>query len=277
MTFGKNLISNTTISTANWVISMSWLWFVLTLIVLSVAPTKNPHYVVALIPPAIVVSIHAYTRILQLQNYRLILLVWLFLLCTLAWSALPSLRVDVKQDPMAYMPLIGAALLCGAMLMLLPKKVVAIVSAQFSQRIILLVLAVSVVNASRVVWKPGKDQYVSGGRAVATELIESGTTSFTYLFHEHNEADSLNPQLAWYTAGWMLGQEPGRTYYPVAMPEQTASLDVLAQVAFSTTPYVVYYRTTQADSVQTNVLAALSVGYSVLEKTTNYTLLSKNH
>lgn len=277
VTFGKNLISSASISTANWVTSISWLWFVLTMVVLTVAPTKNPHYVVVLIPPAIIVSLNAYNRILQLQKHRLTMLVWLLLLCVLAWSAMPSLRVDIRQDPMPYIPMLGVVLLCGALLMLLPKKAVAMVSSQFSQHIITVVLAVSVFNASRVVWKPGKDQFVAGGREVATELLESGTTSFTYLYHEHNKADSLNPQLAWYTAGWMLGQEPGLSYHPVAMPEQTTSLDALAQVAFSTTPYVVYYHTNQADSVQTNVLAALSVGYSVLEETPNYTLLSKNH
>ena len=85
----------------------------------------------------------------------------------------------------------------------------------------------------------------------------------------------MNPQLAWYTAGWMNGWQDGYSYEPVHMPAETYDLDAVAAVATQPLPWVVYYHPGISDEVRTQVMAGLAVSYDVYEQLEHYTLFVK--
>jgi hypothetical protein len=85
------------------------------------------------------------------------------------------------------------------------------------------------------------DPMITGGREIAARLAERGVHSFVYAYHKHTDADSLNPQLAWYTDGWMTGWREGYSYTPVAFDAPRANDAQLLQALAQNARAIVYY------------------------------------
>jgi hypothetical protein len=123
------------------------------------------------------------------------------------------------------------------------------------------------------VWN-GFPEQIRGGREVAMALLEraSAVKHFTYLYHQRNAGDAMNPQLAWYTAGWMNGWDAKYRYTPVHMPEKGADLNVIASVAVSGSSWVAYYHPGMDSVTTTEVTAGLAALYDVTVSNDHYTL-----
>jgi hypothetical protein len=249
-------------------------WFALAFIVLSLAPTKNPHYVVTLIPPGIIVAACSFERLLEQSNRRFLLLILIALVGAAVWSAIPGVRLWLKQRPLTILPyLAGFALVC-VLPFVLKREWVDEVFVRAYRPVLWGVLISTCFTSARIIYT-GYEGFIHGGREVAEQLQSSGAHSFAYLYHKRNEADSLNPQLAWYTGDWMLHRDPDYSYMPAAMLEDSASIDVAAVVATSGQPYVVYYHPGMPEAERTRVYAVLSTGYRVKWAGEQYTLLAR--
>lgn len=248
-------------------------WFAMTFITLTIAPTKNPHYVVTLIPPGMMLAMMFVQHVLDRGSRRTLLFLVVLVLLSAVWSAFPGLRVVAKHSAEAI--LYGAGMLVLLSIpFVLPSRLTDVITIRGYQLASVAVVAVGSITAAQQIWKPSGDAVITGGRDVATRLIDSGVHSFAYLYHEHTEADSLNPQLAWYTAGWMLGREEGRSYKPVALPKNSVPIDKVAELAFSSQPYIVYYHPNVSADLQKHVYAALAVQYRVVDDGPDYSVLA---
>jgi hypothetical protein len=72
-------------------------------------------------------------------------------------------------------------------------------------------------------------------------IKEFGSTSFVYLYHEYTPADSLNPQLAWYTEGWTAGWLSGRSAINIPMPPHSPDIKKIEYLNRFPKQLVLYY------------------------------------
>ena len=254
------------------------LWWSLGMLVFSFAATKNPHYVVMLLPPAVIVSVVGFQRMIEKLPHRSVAVMYAVLFASSMWSAFPALR-DTAKEPTANLALTATLIVVFGLqfvVVLLPTRLTENLVIKGYKPIIVLCLLVGGVQAVSVTLN-GRQEDVQGGREIASRLLENTTFNkhFTYLYHQHNAGDAMNPQLAWYTAGWMQGWNPEFTYEPMHMPEGTADITVAATAGLSNSPWIVYYHPGVTDEVVTTVMASLAVSYVVDTQAGDYVLFSR--
>ncbi len=247
-------------------------WFVVTFIALTLAPTKNPHYVVMLIPPAVICAVCALERIQKANKPRLETILLLLVVLVSGWAALADLRLWVRGHAFESLPWIAGVMCLLVLSAVLPYSWLQWFTVRARPVMIGIGIGAAGLTALQTIWQ-GRPEFIRGGKAVALDLLESGTQRFAYLYHEHNVADSLNPQLAWYTAGWMLGRDSQYSYNPVALPEDGVSLNATAMLATSGTPIVVYYHPGVSRAIRDQVYAVLGTAYRVDTMGAHYSLL----
>jgi 4-amino-4-deoxy-L-arabinose transferase-like glycosyltransferase len=254
------------------------LWWVVSMLVFGLAATKNPHYVVMLLPGAVLTALIGYQKIVEQLPRRMVLVMMDLVLIAALWSFIPPLRAALKH-PFAD-PLMAAFLLLMIIQPLItlvaPTRIVDALMVRGLRPVIALALCMAALSAVSVAMK-GRPEDIVGGRRIAATLMDEAELrkSFAYLYHRRNAGDAMNPQLAWYTAGWMNGADPDYTYEPLAMPTDVDDVSISAQAAVSLHPWVVYYHPGIADDVVRSVTATLGVTYTVEISDEHYTLFKK--
>lgn len=121
----------------------------------------------------------------------------------------------------------------------------------------------------------GSRDTVTGARTVSLRMLEDTLVArnFVYLFHRNAPTDNINPQLAWYTRGWMSGRNPRFAYQPLAMP--ASIVDPAVVRAGIGVPWIVYYHPGIDKTVRTEVFEILDAEYSVAEETAHYVLFER--
>jgi len=254
------------------------MWFISGILVLSLAQTKNPHYVVILLPAAVFVAVYGLERIMSMAPRRLSKLTQSLIMIAVMFVTIPGLRETLKHpsllvaDPIALIIVgIWVVMIIGDLV--LPSTIVDAWMIRQYRPLIYIVAGLMFLRVIEVVWTGHKDQ-IMGGREVSVALMERASVvkHFTYLYHQHNTGDAMNPQLAWYTAGWMNGGDPKYSYTPVHMPERTADLDAVASTAVSGSSWVVYYHPGIDEATELEVTAGLAALYDVAVNNEHYTL-----
>ena len=105
---------------------------------------------------------------------------------------------------------------------------------------------------------------------VAKAINDFDTDVFVYLYHQHSEADSLNPQLAWYTNGLTCGWIPGKYQIGINMPWSGIDLGKLHTLGKYPDFLVVYYFTD--NNLSDKVISEIKQSRPLLIKTKNYAL-----
>ena len=255
--------------------AMVMLWFVLGMIVFSVAATKNPHYMVMLLPPAVIVSVMGLVMVVEKLPRRYTAILFAFLIAASVWSVYPGIRSALRAPSQhgIQMALLGLLALMPIIAALLPSRVIDNVVVRGFKPFIIGVLAVSLVNAVRIPLM-GRAEDIKGGRDVAMKLLEEADywKRFVYLYHQQNAGDAMNPQLVWYTAGWMNGRDSSFTYTPLHMPEDREDIDVVATAAVSGRPWIVYYHPGKRVETVQSVTAGLAPMYDVELSGEHYSL-----
>lgn len=250
------------------------LWFVLGLIVFSAAPTKNPHYVVMLLPASVLLAIYSLERLLESGSRRMIVVIYSGIVVATMWSVLPGLRGSLRtlvMDPLT-MPILALGVLVLALPFILPTRIVAALSVRAYKPVVYGACGVMLLRAVMFI-AVDPPRMINGGREIAGHLLDSPAHSFGYLYHRHNDGDQYNPQIAWYTAGWMAGWLPGRTVQPFALPASTVDENMLAIASASGTPFIVYYHPGQPVEEQRRVAQLLGSSYEIVTTSAeHYTL-----
>jgi len=254
-------------------------WFVLGVIVFSLAPTKNPHYVVMLIPASVLMAVYGIERLLEGGLRRVIVVVYAAVAAATMWSVLPGLRGSLRTlvlDP-SMIPFIGIAVLFLVLPFVLPKRIVAELAVRAYRPVVYGACGVMLLRTVMFI-AVDPPRMINGGREIAGYLMDSPAHSFGYLYHQHNAGDVYNPQLAWYTAGWMTGWLPGKTVQPYAMSALHADENILAVASASGTPFIVYYHPGQSVDEKRRVAQVLSSSYEIMSTSAEYyTLYAYKH
>ncbi len=249
-------------------------WFVLGVIVFSLAPTKNPHYVVMLIPAAVLMAVYGIERLLEGGSRRMVVCIYSAVAAATMWSVLPGLRGSLRTlvlDP-SMIPFIGIAVLLLVLPFVLPKRIVAELAVRAYRPVVYGACGVMLLRTVMFI-AIDPPRMINGGREIAGYLVDSPAHSFGYLYHQHNAGDVYNPQLAWYTAGWMTGWLPGKTVQPYAMSALHADENILAVASASSTPFIVYYHPGQSVDEKRLVAQVLSSSYEIISTSAeHYTL-----
>lgn len=250
-------------------------WFLCVLTIFSIARTKNPHYTVMLVPPAILLAVYGVERILHTGSRRTIVAGYLVAVLAVLYSLIPSARSIIKLDPLGIwtVAILVVAVLASIFLLTFPNHAIDALAVRGYRPVIYGITAIAFLHSIPTVWK-GPEGQIMGGSEVAAVLTESGSNSFVYLYHKQNDGDRYNPQLSWYTAGWMNGWLNNHLYVPASLPADSVDITTLAEVALSNQPYVVYYHTDkQRDDVK-EVIASLAASYDVVLDVRHYTVFA---
>lgn len=255
-------------------------WFVISMLILSLSVTKNVHYTVMLLPPAVLLSVYAAERMLLHASRRLLIVSYGIVSALAMWAILPPLhRQAFRTAPFDTVVLIESAILALVIGVgfVLPRKRLQSLALQLFKPVLYGVVALFLVRTSVLIVKGGEAD-MRGGRAVAAYLLDTTVPSFTYLYHKRNDGDALNPQLAWYLDGWMAGWMRGRSYIPVALPEDGVSDSVNVLSVQATSVYVVYLNAVrpQKDRLLNKVRMALAPTYRD-KQFEDYTLFTRRH
>lgn len=242
---------------------MAVAWFLLVMLLFSISATKNPHYVVLLLPPAVMTAVYGLERLLTMAPRRLMVGAYGLVAASALWALVPYARANVRfvfQDSVVAFVLAGMVLLV-VVPWLLPRRVTDNLSVRAFQPVIYGIAALMVL---RVAWATvdGHPAEIRGGRAIAKIITGGSARTFDYLYHKHNAGDAFQPQLDWYLGGWMSAWKTTKSYTPIALPvEGDAGLDdVMRTAAQATGTYVVYYHPGN-DAFVGAVTEALSAWY----------------
>ncbi len=250
------------------------LWFVFGMVIFSFAPTKNSHYIVMLLPAAVLVSVYGLERLVAEAPRRFVLGVYCGLAMLTLWSVMPGLRESLRSfhADASTLSFVSVFILLCVLPFVLPKRMTLTLSVTLFKPVVNGLVAIMVLRSLwLIVIEP--PPMIRGGREIASVLNESTARSFGYVYHEQNAGDKFNPQLAWYTDGWMAGWISGRTVSPFAMNRDAANDVYLSQAATSGLPYIVYYHPGVSSQIQERVGSVLQLGYNkVYTASKHYTL-----
>lgn len=258
--------------------TLAWitlLWFPGTLTIFSIALTKNPHYTVMLVPPAILLAVYGVERILHTGSRRTLVAGYLVAVLAVPYSLFPSARLTIKSDPLGIwtVAILVFAVFASIFLLTFPNRAIDALAVRGYRPVVYGITAIAFLHSISTVWK-GPEGQIMGGSEVAAVLTESGSNSFVYLYHKQNDGDRYNPQLSWYTAGWMNGWLNNHLYVPASLPADSVDITTLAEVAVSNQPYVVYYHTDKQRHDVKEVIAFLAASYDVVLNVPHYTVFA---
>lgn len=251
-------------------------WFVVSMLLFSVSATKNPHYVVMLLPSAVITAIYGLERILLHASRRLSVAVYGAVVASALWAVMPDVRSSMRfllQDGMVA-GVVAAMVLLTVLPWVIKRSVVDRLTISLLKPVIYGVCALMLI---RVAWLTvgGHTAEIRGGREIAKIIRGGSARTFDYLFHRHNAGDAFNPQLDWYLGGWMSAWMITKTYTPVALPAKPEATldDVMRTAAGASGTYVVYYHPGNDTYVQA-VTEALADAYRPvpLDDAPHYTL-----
>ncbi|MBI2793119.1 MAG: glycosyltransferase family 39 protein [Ignavibacteria bacterium] len=258
--------------------TLAWttlLWFLGILFIFSIARTKNPHYTVMLVPPAILLTVYGLERLLHTGSRRTIVIAYLFSVVAVVYSLAPSARSAIKLDPLGMwtIGILVVAVLATLFLLTFPNRAIDVLAVRGFRPIVYGITGIAFLHSIATVWE-GYEGQIAGGSEAATVLLASGSNTFVYLYHKQNDGDRFNPQLSWYTAGWMNGWLDNKTYATAALPMDSVDISTLAEVAVGNQPYVVYYHSDKQRDDVNDVVASLAASYDVVLDARHYTVFA---
>jgi hypothetical protein len=240
--FSNKTIFKEYISDEKYIITVSTIWFFITFLIFSIARTKLAHYSLYMIPPAILLAIKFYHDMREIiESKRLLTILTAIFISLFVWSFFFDLRQDLKLAySIGHFSTGTIIYICGTIIILIvayfsPKKIVEYLHKILLACIIILIVRIIFLNISS---PPGNS---FGAMEIGESLKESRSDSFIYLYHEHNKSASMNPQLDWYTDGWMSGWNIYKYYIPFSMPEFSVDFNKLKMLEQYPDYEVVYY------------------------------------
>jgi 4-amino-4-deoxy-L-arabinose transferase-like glycosyltransferase len=214
----------------------SLVWFIGVFIIFSLSVTKLYHYTAYLLPSLALLSAIAYEKqetIIRNPSIRLFL--YLSLLATLAWSISFELRQEIRL--VASGEFSSLVIIFMALLFIILIVTVFAAKTNYSGRlsqslewrlpvIILGILFFRIVFINSAI----DVGYSHGAKAISASLSKFQSKGFIYLYHRFTSADSLNPQLAWYSGDYIRGWTKQKEYKPVGLNGNTFDIKSLREI-----------------------------------------------
>ncbi len=183
------------------------LWLAVGLVICTLLPTKSDVYVMLLLPPTVMLSLRGLELCMQYSSRsRAGVLIYTLAVVAVVWSLAAPIRLSV------FALFHGSfSILAIVFIVLLPLVLLLSVLGKSERRLarsimfnrafhsavpIILILRVAALN----IWSV--DECERGAAKTAKWLKDSECTEFVFVAHKSEKADTLCPQLSWYTQGW---------------------------------------------------------------------------
>jgi 4-amino-4-deoxy-L-arabinose transferase-like glycosyltransferase len=251
------------------------IWFIAALLIFSLSRTKLENYSVYLIPSGVMLSVYFYERlgtIIKTEKKRAVL--HLLMIIATIWSFSTNLRLSIKVI------FGGDSFSSPAIIIIIIFIITAIALLYSKQRnlkffktqlypkiwLIIIIMVTTRIVAENMLFPIGN---TFGGAKTAQILEKSRFKSFIYLYHEYAAADSLNPQLDWYTKGWFNGKRYDRLCFKVPLNPQKMDYRHLRIIDNYPNIPLIYYLP-QDKTLATQVIADISETRPIVEQYQNY-------
>ncbi len=233
-------------SVRSYIFHTSLIWFAGVFLMFSLSVTKLLHYTCYLLPSLTLLTLAVYDKrkeIISSDRLRFFLL--LSIAAALAWSASFALRQDVRHILSGSLsnPAVGFILLCCLIIVfsfMLPTDSIKKVLPSIEWKLPLIILSILFFRIVLINTSPDPAS-AQGAKATAGFLTLYNKGGFVYLYHMHTPADSLNPQLAWYTGNTMSDRDSNNRYYPVSLPGNGFEIKALRRIDDYPDMPLVYY------------------------------------
>ncbi len=259
------------------------LWLLLVLVVFSLAPTKNPHYTLLIVPPAILLGLRGLESTANsFARTRLGIVMLALVLSATVWSASQALRDHVQSllvgtihnDALFFV--IGFVLVM--LLSMMPSKTrrmsAFIPLYQFFRVVvpIVLVFRVGVYNKFPI------EHEAEGAKKVGRWLHDAQVNDMMYLSHAFNSSDTLAPQLMWYTDGWAGFSQSNpwhaeKHFRHAELPMSSSDSTLIASLDTVNVPIVLLCP--KDDSLRVREVRAISRYHRVRLETPSYVIFSR--
>lgn len=248
------------------------LWFLGMMVLVAISRHHTMLAMVPVIPAATIVSFSLIQSAMQQRTPGLLLATLAGIVLAGTASVLVYSRL-VQRTEWIWLVLGIEALLCLSIVLMSAARRQRL-AVRLTKPIVNAALALTALAALGTILVGSRDA-ITGARTVGLRMLEDTLVArnFVYLFHRNAPTDNINPQLAWYTRGWMSGRNPRFAYLPLAMP--TAVVDPAVVRACVGAPWIVYYYPGIDDDVSTEVFEILDVEYSIAEETPHYALFER--
>ena len=241
----------------NYILRAMLVWFAGGFVIFSLSVTKLEHYSVYLVIPGILLAVKFYEKMdLLIRSPRQKTTVFIALSFTAIWSLSWDLRQYVKStfsgSKIGIFVIVALVLFSGLIILIkhFDDESINILSNQLKSRIwiAVLVLCGLRIGAENILSVPGRS---FGAMQTSILLEQSGLKDVVYLYHSKSAADSLNPQLAWYTRGWIAGFRKDRSYQPIGMKWDKYDLPNLSKIDdYPNLPLIYYFSNNNALTAQ---------------------------
>ncbi len=258
------------------------IWLGLGFVIFSIAQTKLPHYLLYLIPPAILLA-GKYIRESEKStiNARLRWFILSFLVISIFWAFNYDLRQGIKNlltfrefQFQAFVFILIAVALVGYGIRAGSSNLNNLL-AVFSRKLFFLFLIFLVIRLvlSNSLYPPGN---TFGAAITADNIQKFRKHTFVYVYHRHNASDSLNPQLAWYTKGWSSGQMKGHKILNVPLPKNLVNLQTIASTDILSNLMLIY-QIPEDFALAHTVIREISEVRPMIRRTSDYAIFGAVH
>ncbi len=223
-----------------------FLWSLLGLFVLSIAPTKLPYYTIYLFIPICFVGLDFFENTLPKLNLKIQAFFLIAYFFAFIWYLSPNTRQAISSFKFSDIPFWFYATLVFLILSAISVYFLKENSLEnffrrkfFESSLFLVTSAIIFLNIFQTTITPvGK---VFGGKEVANFIQKNRADTFIYLFYKHNDSDTLNPQLAWYFEGEFFGLQARKKPIFVPIPRNKLGLTEIKQTDGFPNKYLVFY------------------------------------
>lgn len=219
-------------------------WFIAGLVVFSLAQTKLAHYTLYFIPPGIFLIMVLIDNISQfIKSAKALYFIYLALFICTFWSSSESFRNSFKSlttpNGIGILFIVVFVILLLIGIILNQDKLKSLVE-QVDKRIwfVLSVFLIARICFLNMFVPVG---YSFGANETAFFLNETNVKNFVYLHHSRSDADKYNPQLGWYTKGWLYGWIAEKTYIPISLSENKYELKIINKINDYPNEIIIYY------------------------------------
>ncbi len=255
-------------------------WFVLTFIILTAFYPGIPQSSVYMLPPALLLAMKFLGEIdLIVKNNRLIWLLFSILVVLFLWTYIYALRVDLMEIILRGMPstaviiFISIAALLLMATILIPKKYLDKLSNEALSKAVIIIpylLILKIIFLNLTI--PTGESF---GAVKTSEFLKAfPKNEFIYLHHGNNKLDGLNPQLDWYTDGWLSGWLPGKSFLPVRLKGNDTDFNILRELDDYPGLFIVYYLTSDK-TISDIVIKNISETRTIVKKNFNYIIFGR--
>lgn len=275
----KFISKNKTIFSGNFLSDVCFFWFILGIIIFSLAPTKLTHYTLYLLLPASYLTLEYIAKEINKEKYFTRFIYIMLFVIGLFWFFSPNLRQSIQTLNVDFHPILLTFFLITIVTITFIFFIERINNENFffttSSIVKLLYIVTIIILVRTIILEQSKPVgWVFGGEKIGNFLLNNKIDTIVYVFHKVNDSDTLNPQLAWYTNGLFSGKDKNKKIIFKPIPLGKIGLQEVKELAKYPGHHVVYY--VYSDKINRKILAEIILEErTILKVTPNYIIFDK--